>query len=194
MREVIIFLFLFLAVFAVLLFIFNGRYIYAQIKYAILGAPANYPTDQINGEEELSRIPQRLLIPVIGVDAPIVLPENSDESALLADLEKGVVLWPNSVFLGEKGTMVILGHSSAYPWYKGNYGSIFSLLSKLKESDEIFVYSAQKKYTYRVVGTEINLPESLNLEKQEKEPVLYLLSCWPINTNWKRIAVKAILD
>jgi len=198
MKEILIFLFLFLAVFALLLFVFNGRFIYAQIKYAVLGAPSNFSADQIYqdksgaGKDETSRIPQRLSIPVIGVDAPIVLPESSDEAVLLNTLEKGVVLWPNTVFLGEKGTMVILGHSSAYPWYKGSYGSIFSLLDKLKENDEIFIYSTQKKYAYRVVGKEINLPENLNLEKQENEPVLYLLSCWPINTNWKRIAVKAI--
>jgi len=198
MKEILIFLFLFLAVFTLLLFVFTGRFIYAQIKYAVLGAPTNFSVDQIYqdtsraGKDETSRIPQRLSIPAIGVDAPIVLPESSDEIVLLNTLEKGVVLWPNSVLLGEKGTMVILGHSSAYPWYRGSYGSIFSLLDKLKENDEIFIYSMQKKYTYRVVGKEINLPENLNLEKQENEPVLYLLSCWPINTNWKRIAVKAI--
>jgi len=88
--------------------------------------------------------------------------------------------------------MIILGHSSAYPWYKGAYGSVFSLLNKLEGNDEIFVFSAKKKYTYKVVGKEINLPENLNIEKQKEESLLYLLSCWPIKTNWKRIAIKAI--
>lgn len=198
MREVIIFLFLFLAVFTLILFVFNGRFIYAQIKYSVLGAPPNFSENQIidkfkkSEKDEISRVPQRLMIPALGVDAPIVLTENSEESVLQSALEKGVAFWPGSVSLEEKGTMVILGHSSAYPWYKGEYGSIFSLLNKLEENDEIFVFSAEKKYVYRVIGKEINLPENLNIEKQEKEPILYLLSCWPVKTNWKRIAVKAV--
>ena len=198
MREVIIFLFLFLAVFGILLFVFNGRFIYAQIKYNVLGAPENFSgnrTSDNSGEprEDIgSRIPQRLAIPVINIDAPIVLSESSEESVLQGALERGVAFWPGSVLLGEKGTMVILGHSSAYPWYRGEYGSVFSLLNKLKENDEIFVFSAERKYAYRVVNKEINLPENLNIEKQEKESVLYLLSCWPVKTNWKRIAVKAV--
>jgi len=194
MKETIIFLFLFLAVFGLLLFVFNGRFIYNQIKYSVLGAPSGASENQIISPKkgDGDNIPQRLVIPFLDIDAPIVLPESSDESVLQKALEKGVAFWPGSVSLGESGTMVILGHSSAYPWYKGAYGSIFSLLNKLKENDEIFVYSSSKKYVYKVIGKEINLPENLNLENQEKESVLYLLSCWPIKTNWQRIAIKAV--
>ncbi len=198
MKEIIIFLFLFLAIFGTLLFVFNGRFIYAQIKYNVLGAPENFSGNQISNESDESgggtnfRIPQRLVIPILGVDAPIILSESSDEIALQSALERGVAFWPGSALLGEKGTMIILGHSSAYPWYAGEYGSVFSLLNKLKENDEVFIFSADKKYTYRVINKEINLPEDLNIEKQEKEPILYLLSCWPIKTNWKRIAIKAV--
>ena len=197
MKEIIIFLFLFLAVFWSILFIFNGRFIYSQIKYDVLGSPEAHENPGFNkstnlDSDESFRVPQRLVIPSLNIDAPVVLTENSEESILQKALEKGVVFWPESVLLGEKGTMVILGHSSAYPWYKGEYGSVFSLLNKLKENDEIFVFSAEKKYVYLVVGKEINLPENLNIEKQEKEPVLYLLSCWPVKTDWKRIAVKAV--
>jgi len=194
MKEIIIFLFLFLAVFGSLLFIFNGRFIYNQIKYSVLGAPSSFFENQAigSGESDDGNLPQRLIIPSLGIDVPIVLAESSDESALQGVLERGVVLWPDSASLGEKGTMIILGHSSAYPWYKGAYGSVFSLLNKLGENDEIFVLSAKKKYVYKVIGKEINLPENLNIEKQEEESMLYLLSCWPIKTNWKRIVIKAV--
>jgi len=189
-----VFLFLFLIVFGFNLFIFNGRFIYTQIKYSVLGAPSSVSENQVTGSEESDsgNTPQRLIIPSLSIDVPIVLPESSDESILQGALERGVVFWPDSASLEEKGTIVILGHSSAYPWYKGVYGSVFSLLNKLEENDEIFVFSAEKKYVYRVIGKEINLPENLNIEKQEEKSVLYLLSCWPINTNWKRITVKAV--
>lgn len=192
-KEIIIFLFLFLAVFGTFLFIFNGRFIYAQIKYVLIGSQPekNENSDMFFTGPDTDIVPQRLVIPSLGVDAPIILPENSDENTLQTALERGVAFWPGSSLLGEKGTIVILGHSSAYPWYKGEYGSIFSLLNNLKEGDYIFIFSSRSKYGYRVIGKEINLPEDLNIEKQENEPVLYLLSCWPVKTNWKRIAVKA---
>ena len=103
-----------------------------------------------------------------------------------------MVYWPNSASINEKGTIIILGHSSAYPWYQGNYGSVFSLLNKLGEGDSIFLFSDKEKYAYGVVGKEIEAPKNLTLETQKEESVLYLISCWPINTDWKRIVIKAI--
>lgn len=173
MKEFIIFLFLFLIIFFFSLFIFNGRFIYAQIKYRVLGpspvgkvnlCAEQKPSEQKQEEQicknnESYQIPQRLLIPALGIDAPIVWPENTTEPALQEALERGVVFWPTSSFLGEKGTMAIVGHSSAYPWYRGNYGAIFSLLNKLNPGDEIWIFSAQKKYVYQVAGKEIQLPK-----------------------------------
>lgn len=202
MKEVIIFLFLFLIIFSFSLFIFNGRFIYGQLKYHFLGpSPVSLekpiceevnPQESICQTNESYQIPQALVIPALGVDAPIVWPDGINEPALQRALEKGVVFWPGSSLLGDKGTMVILGHSSAYPWYKGNYGSIFSLLNKLEKGDEIFLFSENKKYVYQVIEKEIQLPKDLNIENQDNESVLYLLSCWPVRTDWKRVAVKAV--
>lgn len=199
MKETIIFLFLFLAVFGTLLFVFNGRFIYTQIKYFFLG-PAPIVTDiQISDKTgdrmspEFLQIPQRLIIPMLGVDAPIIWPDSVNEKSLQYALEKGVVFWPGSVLPEEKGTIIILGHSSAYPWYKGAYGSVFGLLDRLEKDDEILIYTSQKKYTYIVIDKEINLPENLNIDNQKEQSTLYLLSCWPVRTDWKRIAVKALL-
>lgn len=179
MKELVIFIIIFLIVFGFAFVVFNGRFIYAQLKYQFLG------TSKISFEPRKEFQPQRLVIPAIGVEAPIILPENTDEYILQKALEKGVVLYPNS--------NIILGHSSAYPWYKGDYGSVFSLLNKLEKGDEIFLFSENKKYTYQVTDKEIKLPEDLNIEKGEGEATLYLISCWPINTDWKRIAVKAVM-
>lgn len=210
MKELIIFLFLFLVVFTFSLFIFNGRFIYAQAKYRVLGPSPIGKIDlcteqkfseqrqeqkqeeQICKNNESYQIPQRIIIPSLGLDAPIVWPEDTSEPALQKALERGVVFWPNSSLPEDKGTMIILGHSSAYPWYKGDYGSIFSLLNKLNIGDEINIYSPNKKYTYQIASKEINLPKNLTIENQERESVLYLLSCWPIRTDWKRIAIKAV--
>lgn len=178
--------------------IFNGRYIYSQTKYSNIGSPTdsgNFDlktiiTPTISKEEPL--LPERIYIPQILVDAPIVISQSSDETDLQKDLEKGVIYLPGSAALNENGTMVIMGHSSAYPWYKGNYGSIFSLLNKLNIGDEFVMFSKNKSFVYRVEGKEIKAPKDLIFEKDKNNSVLYLISCWPINTAWKRIVIKTV--
>jgi LPXTG-site transpeptidase (sortase) family protein len=184
MKEVFIFLLIFLIIFVFALIIFNGRFIYAQIKYSFLGAPT-LEQETIGKKQGAGDIPKRLVIPLISVDVPVVLVEDNDEYVIQKALEKGVVLYPDS--------NIILGHSSAYPWYKGEYGSVFSLLNKLKKDDEVFVFSNEKKYAYQVLEKQIKLPKDLSLEQVKDKSTLYLISCWPINTNWKRIVVKVVL-
>lgn len=197
MKELLIFFLIFLVIFSFAVMIFNGRFIYAQIKYSTLGPPPI--EDELLFLKKIAAekrqeffLPERLIIPLIGVDAPVVLSEGTDEYMLQKALEKGVVFWPGSNFLGEKGTIIMLGHSSAYPWYRGGYGSVFSLLNKLEINNEIFVFSGDKKYTYQVVGKEIKSPEEIILEQEKDDSILYLVSCWPVNTNWKRIVIKAV--
>jgi len=197
MKELIIFIIIFLFVFTASVFIFNGRFIYAQIKYSFIG-PA--PTFDFHRDilfkglvKEKDVFPQKISVPSIGIEAPIVISGSSDNISLQKDLEKGVIYLPGSAPLNEKGNIVIMGHSSAYPWYRGQYGSIFALLNNLNPGDEIFILSSKgKAYTYQVVGKEVKAPKDLVFQVQEDESVLYLVSCWPINTAWKRIVIKAV--
>lgn len=191
MKEFIIFLIIFLVIFSASVFIFNGRFIYAQLKYSIIGNP---PIGDLSIKEDSLKeylLPENLVIPSLGIEAPIVISQNSNEIALQKDLENGVIYLPGSSRLGEKGTMVIMGHSSAYPWYKGQYGSIFALLNRLNINDEIVISSKDKQYIYRVIEKQIKAPKDLIFETQKDEAILYLVSCWPINTAWKRIVIKA---
>ncbi|MFH1129515.1 MAG: sortase [Patescibacteria group bacterium] len=203
MKEVLIFILICIIVLGVMMIIFNGRFIYMQIKYSFIGPPP--ASDQLTlNQSELQGIinlvlpskeylfPDRLLIPSLNIEAPVVLSQNPEEKSLQADLEKGVIFLPGSTALNENGTMVIMGHSSAYPWYKGQYGSIFALLNKLNIGDEIIVLSKQKSFVYRVEGKEIKAPKDLIFQKDENNSVLYLVSCWPVNTAWKRIVVKTV--
>ena len=196
MKEFIIFLLIFLIIFGISVFVFNGRFIYTQVKYSLIGNP---PITSISAQADLIKeylLPERLIIPALGIEAPVVISRVNTETALQKDLENGVIFLPGSSRLGENGTMVIMGHSSAYPWYRGQYGSIFALLNRLNVNDEIVILAKNKQYTYRVLGTEIKAPKDLVFQKQENEPILYLVSCWPVNTAWKRIVVKTfqVLD
>jgi LPXTG-site transpeptidase (sortase) family protein len=198
MKEALIFILIFIIVLNVAMIIFNGRFIYAQIKYSFIGLPTI--SDQLGQKETFVStffnkeylLPDRLLIPSLNIEAPVVISQSPEEKSLQADLEKGVIYLPGSTALNENGTMVIMGHSSAYPWYKGHYGSIFALLNKLNIGDEIIVFSKEKQFIYRVEGKEIKAPKDLIFQKDENNSVLYLVSCWPVNTAWKRIVVKTI--
>lgn len=198
MKEALIFILIFIIVINVAMIIFNGRFIYAQIKYSFIGLPTT--SDQLDPKETFVStffnkeylLPDKLFIPSLNIEAPVVISQSLEEKSLQADLEKGVIYLPGSTALNENGTMVIMGHSSAYLWYKGQYGSIFALLNKLNIGDEIIVFSKEKQFIYRVEGKEIKAPKDLIFQKDENNAVLYLVSCWPVNTAWKRIVVKTV--
>src|SRR3989339_901917 len=131
-----------------------------------------------------------LLIPSLNITAPIVFSKSTKEIDLQKDLEKGVVLYPGSVNPGENGTMVVVGHSSSYPWYKGNYGSIFSLIEKLKAGDKITIIYNNKNYDYIVKNQIKAASQSVQLLHMQNSD-LVLMSCWPVGANSARIAVSA---
>jgi len=123
-----------------------------------------------------------LYIPKIGVSAPIVLPKDDSNQNILASLEEGVALYPGSQLPGETGRSVVLGHSSKATWYRGQYGYIFALLSKLQSGDEFYIVFKNKKLIYKVFSNDILTPEQTNellsqTPKNESDAVLnYLLA------------------
>ncbi len=134
-----------------------------------------------------------LEIPKIGVKAPLII-SNNQEGNLEKELNRGVVVFPESVLPGKDGQTIILGHSAPNNWPKINYDSIFSKISELKEEDEIVIYFNNRKYVYFVnekiflkQGEEI--PDSSTASENE----LLLISCWPPGKNIQRILIKSKL-
>jgi LPXTG-site transpeptidase (sortase) family protein len=130
-----------------------------------------------------------ILIPKIDISAPIILSQSPRNRDMLKDLEKGTALYPESPLFGEQGVSILLGHSSAYPWYRGNYGSVFALLNKLELGDEFYVFFKGNRYTYQVANKKVVVPEDFKVENPDHGSHLILMSCWPVGTNWKRIVV-----
>jgi len=138
-----------------------------------------------------------LYIPKIGVSAPIVLPKDDSNQNILASLEEGVALYPGSQLPGETGRSVVLGHSSKATWYRGQYGYIFALLSKLQSGDEFYIVFKNKKLIYKVFSNDILTPEQTNellsqTPKNESDAVL--ITCWPIGSSSMRTLIQAQLD
>jgi sortase A len=142
--------------------------------------------------EEFYEKEDSIEIPKIKISAPLIVVGKEEE--VKKTLDRGVVLWPGSALPGEKGQVIILGHSAPQNWPKIKYDWVFSNLNLLEKDDEILIYFRNKKYVYSVEN-KIFLNRGQELPKTDPEKsVLFLISCWPPGKNFRRIAIEALKD
>lgn len=133
-----------------------------------------------------------LLIEKLGVRAPLVQAAGTTQKELNSALNLGVILYPGSAWPGQNGEVVISGHSSVFPWVKTQYGQVFTLLDKLEAGDTISLVYNHRQYDYRVTGQKVLLPSQVVISDTD-QPVLKLVTCWPVGTANKRLVVYAEL-
>ena len=145
-------------------------------------------------------LPDRLVIPAIELDTPVVL-------ANLKDVEyQGIAYqqWvaPNffaagrlatSAPLGVSGNTVLIGHHNVR-------GEVFAHLANLKIGDLIRVYSGDKEFAYTIALTmilperfqslEVRLRNAQWIEPSQDER-LTLVTCWPYASNTHRLIIVA---
>jgi LPXTG-site transpeptidase (sortase) family protein len=192
------FLFIFVLTFVFIYFAFNFEVIYKNIKYEIekrLPGKVNIIGEAaiievLKGGKEAKLTQDIIFIPKINVEAPIIIPKSNSKSDLLEALKNGVILRPDFSLPGENGITVIEGHSSPNLAGFGKYNSVFSLLGKLEYGDKIIVYYNKKEYKYKVIKKIIFKPED-DIQNIANKADLFLVTCWPIGTNFKRIGIQA---
>lgn len=138
----------------------------------------------------------QLEIPKLSISAPIIFSTNTDTSALMKDLDLGVVYYPGSVYPGQKGQIIILGHSAPIGWPKVKHDWVFSDLDKLGTGDIIMIDLNNKQYTYMVKQKTI-IKKGADVPTDSSaidNNVLTLISCWPPGKDYQRIAVTAQLQ
>jgi sortase A len=123
----------------------------------------------------------RLQIPAIGVDAPIVQGDGWEQ------LKKGVGQHIGSANPGEKGNVVLSAHNDIF-------GEIFRDLDRLKPGDEINIYTNQRAYTYVVSDSDVVEPTQVGIMDSTSQPTLTLISCYPYLVDDQRIAIKSRLQ
>jgi LPXTG-site transpeptidase (sortase) family protein len=136
-----------------------------------------------------------LEIPKISISVPIVFSASAQKDSLMEDLNLGVVYYPGSVYPGQTGQIIILGHSAPVGWPKIKHDWVFSDLDKLSVGDEILIDLNNKQYTYIVKQKDIikrgaDVPTDGSAVNSS---VLTLISCWPPGKDYQRIAVQAEL-
>ena len=136
-----------------------------------------------------------LEIPKISISVPIVFATSTDKASLAKDLDLGTVYYPGSVYPGQVGQAIILGHSAPPGWPTIKHDWVFTNLDKLSPGDQIFIYLNNQQYTYVVKQTKI-IQRGADVPKDnlsETNNVLTLISCWPPGKDYQRITVEAQL-
>ncbi len=136
-----------------------------------------------------------LFVPKISVEAPIIIPADPSTEGVLASLESGVGLYPDSVKPGADGRAILLGHSSRATWYRGNYAYVFSLLSKTEKGDEFHIATSNQILKYKVFDVLTLSPAETNqlMSGPAQGSELDLVTCYPVGSASQRTVVRAQL-
>jgi LPXTG-site transpeptidase (sortase) family protein len=137
-----------------------------------------------------------LEVPSLSLSLPIIFATSSDKTAMANYLDQGVVFYPGSVYPGQVGQIIILGHSAPPGWPHIKHDWAFTDIDKLKVGDTISIDLNNKQYNYTVTQTDIikrgaDVPANSSITTNN---VLTLISCWPPGKDYQRIAVTAELQ
>lgn len=136
-----------------------------------------------------------IIIPKLGANARIIAnvdPYNSREYQYA--LTKGVAHARGTSVPGARGNIFLFAHSSEDFYEALRYNSIFYLLPKLAEGDQIFLYYNGVKFVYTVSGQRLVPPGDVSyLTGDQTRQTLTLMTCWPPGTNSQRLLVFASL-
>jgi sortase A len=124
---------------------------------------------------------ERIQIPAINVDAPVVQGDSWDQ------LKKGVAQHLGSANPGQTGNVVLSGHNDVF-------GEIFRDLEKLQPGDVIILYTSQRQYVYVVTGSQIVPPNQVDVMNPTSDPTATLITCHPYRVDNKRYVVFAKLQ
>jgi sortase A len=123
----------------------------------------------------------RIQIPSIKVDAPVVQGDGWDQ------LKKGIGQHIGTVNPGKPGNMVVSAHNDVF-------GEIFRDLDKIKNGDEVIVFTNARQYVYTVTGTQIVEPTATEVMAETSDATITLISCYPYMVDKQRIIVTAVLQ
>jgi sortase A len=164
-----------------------------------------FPTPTVGPENEPTKgpaIPDRIIIPKIELDAPVIqagtrkVRVNGQIFEQYTAPDEFAAGWhPDSALLGEPGNTVLNGHHNVF-------GEVFGKLVDLESGDFIYVLSDEQQYGY-VIANKMILPElgeDVSVEQrlqnarwimESKDERLTLVTCWPAYSNTHRLIIVA---
>lgn len=174
------------------LILLNSQFIasrYITITKKPIDASAKDSQEESSSNE--SKDP-KITINSIEIEAPIDFNQSRiNEDSFQESLKNGVVHYPFTAKPGERGNVVIFGHSSGQIWAPGNYKFIFSRLEQLKKDDKVFISYQGVKYIYKIDSTTIVAPTDVSVLQPTNDNTLTLITCHPVGSNAERLIVRA---
>jgi sortase A len=146
--------------------------------------------------DSLANIPTRIVIPAIGLAAPIEIAgwRQVDGVSTWEIPERFAAGWlKSSASLGKAGNTVLDGHHN-------RSGEVFRHLVDLKPGDLIEVYSQDQRFPYTVTTLHILPDRDQPIEIRRRNAIwiqptlderLTLVTCWPYTNNTHRLIVVA---
>lgn len=180
-----------LCVMLLVLGLLNAQWLGAQIEYRMHSAKVA-AAEPINGSAIDPKTAPTIYVSKIGLKAPVVFDEPSyNESKIQLALRRGTLHYGTTAVPGQKGNIVIIGHSSGQLWAPGNYKFVFTLLDKVQVGDKIIIDYKGTRYIYQVRQTKVVQPNDFTVLTQTDTPTLSLVTCTPVGTSKYRLVVQA---
>jgi len=148
-------------------------------------ANADVPTPTV------PELPTKIEIKAIGLSATIANPITTDTAVLDQELLKGAVRYPTSARLGEKGNIVLFGHSSYLPIVNNRAYKTFNGIQKLSVGNIITVSSSDVAYTYRVKSVAKESANDAMIPLSTASRMLTLSTCDSFTVKTDRFVVVA---
>jgi len=140
---------------------------------------------------EAPEAPIAITIRSIGLEAQIENPTSTSIAILDEALLTGAVRYPTSAQLGERGNVVLFGHSSYLPIVHNQAFKTFDGIQNLKKGDEIIVTSATRSYVYAVTSVAKADADSAAIALDVSGRILTLATCDSFGTKSDRFIVTA---
>ncbi|MBI4087982.1 sortase, partial [Candidatus Kaiserbacteria bacterium] len=140
---------------------------------------------------ESYRDDEKLVIPAIGINSKIVFPESAETNAMNKALESGAVRFPSSTRPGEKGNILLFGHSTGLKNIRNKNFAIFNDIKLLKPGDAIMIHAAGREYIYIVSSVSVKNADDAKIELETTKRKLTLSTCKIFGNVEERYIVEA---
>lgn len=115
-----------------------------------------------------------------------------NEVAYKAALREGIAHAKGTYFPGQGKNIYLFSHSTDFDFNVARYNAVFYLLRKLEPGDKVIVFFSDKKYEYEVEEKVVVPSGDISwLVNRTEAETLFLQTCDPPGTTWKRLIIKA---
>lgn len=181
--------------------------VFLQYNQAIVGNVMAYMSPGNSSVEEISALDPTitkavhdsptLMIPKLNIEVPVAFGSGTSVREMNIAMRNGVANFSvpgASAVPGQIGNFVVSGHSAGNVYEQSQYKFIFSGLTRMAESDLIYMDYNGVRYTYKVTGTRTVDPTNVAALREiandnAGKPMITLITCTPLGSSKYRLLV-----